>query len=148
MLTKTIWNKLLNQNVLVLLPESFIGNATFSCFRNLKIEDLFKYEIGKLIFQFSKNNFPCCFSSLFTYTSAIHNRSTRSQFLNSLYFPKYLALCCQRCFSFQGTKIWNSIFPELKKLIYNRFKISLRNNSGLIMSSIVNININLIAEAL
>ena len=42
----------------------------------LKIEDLFKYEVGKLMFQFSKKALPLCFSSLFTYTSAMHNRFT------------------------------------------------------------------------
>ena len=89
----------------------------------LKIEDLFKYEVGELMFQFSKKNSS---PLLFTYTSTIHNRSTRSQSLNNLYLPNYSTQHCQRCICFQGTKIWNSISPEIKMLSYNKFEIRLK----------------------
>ena len=98
----------------------------FHALEIFKIEDLFKYEVCKPIFQFSKKTLPLCFSSLFTYTSAIHSRSTRSQSLNNLYLPKYFTGHCQKCICFQGTKIWNSISAEIKILSYNKFKISLK----------------------
>ena len=77
----------------------------FHALKILKIEDLFKYEVGKLMFQFFKKALPHCFSSIFTYNSAIHNQSTRSQSLNNLYLPNYSTRRCQRCICFQGTKI-------------------------------------------
>ena len=38
----------------------------------LKIKDLFKYEVGKLMFQFSKKTLPLCFSSLFSLTLPLY----------------------------------------------------------------------------
>ena len=73
--------------------------------------------------------------NIFVDVNAIHNRSTRSQSLNNLYLPNYSTRRCQKCICFQGTKIWNSISPEIKILSYNRFKICLKNNYYLIILS-------------
>ena len=117
-----------NKAIRIIFNSNRLTSVTpiFHALEILKIEDLFKYEVGKLMFQFSKKTLLVCFSSLFTYTSAIHNRSTRSQSLNNLYLPNYSTRRCQRCICFQGTKIWNSISSEIKILSYNRFKICLK----------------------
>ena len=117
-----------NKAIRIIFNSNRLTSVTpiFHALEILKIEDLFKYGVGKLMFQFSKKTLPLCFSSLFTYTSAIHNRSTRSQSLNNLYLPNYSTRRCQRCICFPGTKIWNSISPEIKILSYNKFKISLK----------------------
>ena len=76
-----------NKAICIIFNSNRLTSVTpiFHALEILKIEDLFKYEVGKLMFQFSKKTLP----SLFTYTSAIHNRSTRSQSLNNLYLPNY-----------------------------------------------------------
>ena len=62
----------------------------------LKINELFKFEIGKLMHQYSHNLLPPGISSLFTDLSTIHSRQTRSQTQKSLKLPKFLTQRCQR----------------------------------------------------
>ena len=104
------------------------ANILFYKLGILKIGDLYQCETGKLIYEYSKNNLPTGLSSLFVNLSAIHNLQTRSQSLESLYLPKFSTNRCLRSVTFQGTKIWNFISPELKTYIINsklNLKISL-----------------------
>ena len=55
----------------------------------LKINELFKFEIGKLMHQHSHNLLPPGISSLFTDLSTIHSRQTRSQTQKSISLPKF-----------------------------------------------------------
>ena len=103
------------------------ANILFHKLGILKIGDLYQYETGKLMYQYSKNNLPTGLSALFVNLSAIHNRQTRSQSLKSLYLPKFSPSRCQRSVKFQGTKIWNFISPELKTYSYNKFKTEFKN---------------------
>ena len=93
----------------------------------LKINELFKFEIAKLIHQHSHNLLPSGISSLFTDLSTIHSRQTRSQTQKSLYSPKFSTQRCQRSIKFQGTKIWNSFSPEFKILSFRKFKSKFKN---------------------
>ena len=93
----------------------------------LKINELFKFEIAKLMHQHSHNLLPPGISSLFTVLSTIHSRQTRSQTQKSLYLPKFSTQRCQRSIKFQGTKIWNSFSPEFKILSFRKFKSKFKN---------------------
>ena len=53
----------------------------------LKIDELFKFKIGKLMHQHSHNLPPPVISSLFADLSTIHSRQTRSKTQKSLYLP-------------------------------------------------------------
>ena len=93
----------------------------------LKINELFKFEIGKLMHQHSHNLLLPGISSLFTDLSTIYSRQTRSQTQKSLYLPKFSTKRCQRSIKFQGTKIWNSFSPEYKILSFRKFKSKFKN---------------------
>ena len=93
----------------------------------LKIHELFKFEIGKLMHQHSHNLLPPDISSLFTDLSTIHSRQTRYQTQKRLYLPKFSTQRCQRSMKLQGTKIWNSFSPELKILSFRKFKSKFKN---------------------
>ena len=93
----------------------------------LKINEPFKFEIGKLMHQHSHNLLPPGISTLFTNLSTIHSRQTRSQTQKSLYLPKFSTQRCQRSVKFQGTKIWNSFYPEFKILSFRKFKSEFKN---------------------
>ena len=66
----------------------------------LKINELFKFGIGKLMHQHSHNLLSPGISSLFTDLSTIHCRQTRSQTSKSLYLPKFSTQRCQRSIKF------------------------------------------------
>ena len=69
-----------NKAIRIIFNSNRLTSVTpiFHALEILKIEDLFKYEVGKLMFQFSKKTLSLCFSSLFTYTSAKHNTVLRN----------------------------------------------------------------------
>jgi len=72
------------------------------------------------MFKHSKKALSSSFSSLFI--STVHKRQTRSQTHNHLYVPKLSTNRCQKSIKFQGSKIWNSISPELKSLSFTKVK--------------------------
>ena len=66
----------------------------------IRPDELFKFEIGRLMHQHSHNLLPPGISSLFTDLSTIHSRQTRSQTQKSLYLPKFSTQRCQRSIKF------------------------------------------------
>ena len=69
----------------------------------LKINELFKFEIGKLMHQHSHNLLPPGISSLFTNLSTIHSRQTRSQTQKSFY-PNFQLNVVKGLLSFRALK--------------------------------------------
>ena len=94
----------------------------FYRYKILKIQDLYYFEIAKIMHQYSNKHLPICFTSFFTQTSSIHNRSTRSNIRNDLYLPHFLSSRCQQSIKYQGAKIWNSISPNIRNQSFNTFK--------------------------
>ena len=90
----------------------------------LKIPELYKFEIAKLMHQHSKQNLPPTISNLFKPLSNIHNRITTSVSLNHIYVEKFSTLRCQRSIKYQGAKIWNAIPLELRDQSYRNFKLN------------------------
>ena len=90
----------------------------------LKIPELYKFEIAKLMHQHSWQNLPPTISNLFKPLSNIHNRITRSVSLNHIDVEKFSTLRCQRSIKYQGAKIWNAIPLELRDQSYRNFKLN------------------------
>ena len=89
----------------------------------LKLNDLYLYEVAKLMHNHSRKKLPTSLSTFFAPVKTIHTRSTRlaSSELN-LYLPRYKSQKLQKSFKYQGVKIWNSVPQDLKQLPFNRFK--------------------------
>ena len=98
----------------------------FYQYKILKIQNLYYFEIAKIMHQYSNKHLPICFTSFFTQTNSIHNRSTRSNIRNDLYLPHFLSSRCQRSIKFQGTKIWNSIPLHIRNQSFNTFKRNIK----------------------
>ena len=90
----------------------------------LKISELYKFEIAKLMHQHSKQNLPPTISNLFKPLSNIHNRITRSVSLNHIYVENFSTLRCQRSIKYQGAKIWNAIPLKLRDQSNRNFKLN------------------------
>ena len=86
----------------------------------LKLNDLYLYEVAKLMHKLTRKKLPISLSTLFAPVKAIRTRSTRlaSSELN-LYLPRYKSQKLQKSFKCQVVKIWNS---------FNRFKIKYKNS--------------------
>ena len=71
----------------------------------LKIADQCTVEVGKMMYQHSKQALPPCISSFFSPISSIHSRRTRSSTKKNLYIPKFSFSRCQKSIKYQGAKI-------------------------------------------
>ena len=95
-----------------------------------QIEDVYKYEIAKFIFNFNKILAPSPFSNFFQKTNQVSNRSTKlSAEQDNLYIPRYRNNRLQRCIKYQAVRILNLIPKEIKQSTYNTVysKITTRN---------------------
>ena len=89
----------------------------------LTIQDTFKLEVAKFVYNCNKRLSPTPFFNFFKRTDQISVRHTRlSNNKDSLYIPKYRSNRLQRCIKYQGVKIWNNIPTDIKKLSFNSFK--------------------------
>ena len=116
----------------MLLASFTILTPTFySKLKILKLQDLFKFEVGKLVYSYFQNKLPQQLSNLFKLTNEISQYNTRSSHKsrNYLYIPRYHTQHLQKSIKYQGVKIWNDIPPEIQNssgnLLKSRFKFFL-----------------------
>ena len=89
----------------------------------LKLQNLCKYEVAKIVFRFSQDNFPPTLQCLFSKTSEIFFRNTRSSTnIYNLYILRYMTTRLQKSIKYQGVKIWNKVSPNLKNKSNKNFK--------------------------
>ena len=88
----------------------------------LKLNDLFNFEVPKLMHQIIQQKTPKNFESYFTCSSNISAYPTRQKFANHLFLPRFHTSRTQRSIKYIGSKIWNSILYDLRILPYTKFK--------------------------
>ena len=93
----------------------------------LKITDMYKFELAKLMHQYSRNSLLSNISTFLQKVSSIHNRNTRTHSQNMLYLPKFSTLRTQKSIKYQGTKIWNSFPIDLRNQPLHEFKTIFKN---------------------
>ena len=106
-------------------------NATpfYAKFKILKLTDLYKLEICKLVHDHLHNKLPSSLSNLFCKSQQISQRSTRSSSNPYiLYIPRFRSKRLQRCIKYQGVTIWNSIPSDIQTLTKRAFKIKLKQH--------------------
>ena len=93
-----------------------------------KIADQYTFEVGKIMYQHSKQALPSCISSFFSHISSIHSHRTRSSTKKNLYIPKFYFSRCQKSIKYQGAKIWNSVPTNIRDQNFNKFKSNFKNS--------------------
>ena len=95
----------------------------------LKLSDLYKFEIAKLVHDFLHDKLPSSsvFSRLFQKSLQISHRFTRSSSnKNKLHIPLYCTNRLQCGIRYQGVSVWNSIPMEIQNLPKHSFKVKLK----------------------
>ena len=118
--------RLQNKAIRAVTKTKYTENITpqYKKLQILKLDDLFIFEIAKLIYLFIHNKMPDRFKHYFTYSTDEFFYSTRNSKTNqSLYLTHYTTNGTQRSFKYLGVKIWNSIPPNIKqRSTYRNFK--------------------------
>ena len=89
-------------------------NPIFNKFGILKLNDIYKVEIAKMIFLFKQNALPEPLKGLFTENRDIHTKPTRQQ--NNLYMKRCRTTLASQHISCTGPKIWNSFPSDIKNV--------------------------------
>ena len=91
------------------------SNPLFKQFNILKVDELFKLNIGKFMYKLSKNNLPKIFVDDFPAVSEIHNYRTRSAKLNRVHVSAHNTALFSKTIIITGPKIWNKIPFKIKE---------------------------------
>ena len=94
------------------------NDHTNSFFKNnliLKLDELYKFNLSKSMFNYINNPIPCSdyISSCLSYNSNYHSYQTRTQ--NDLSIIRFNRTSSQSSFIYQGTKVWNKLPQSLHK---------------------------------
>ena len=81
----------------------------------LKLEDLYKFEMAKLMYQFTHSKLSLNFNHYFAYSSDVSSYSTRHTSSNDIFLLQFMSSKTQHSINI-GAKIWNkfsSIFHSI-----------------------------------
>ena len=90
----------------------------------LKLEDLYNFEIAKLMNQFTHSKLPLNYKHYFAYSSDVSSYSTRHNSSYDIFLPRFMSSKTQPSIKYIGAKIWNNIPFDLKNAPYLKFKES------------------------
>ena len=90
----------------------------------LKLEDIYKLELAKFMYQINYKKVPKIFVDLFTSTTKLHHYETRRTRSSNFFLPRVNKTIAQNQLAFKGSVLWQSINSELKELHWHSFKKS------------------------
>ena len=116
-----------NKAVKIIGGGKYMDHAT-PFYSKLKIPELCKHEVAKLLFHHYHQRLPPLLSNLYIKTNQISQKCTRSSSTDNnptIYIPLYKTTRLQKSIRNQGVKIWNKIATSNKtKQFFKSFKVS------------------------
>ena len=93
----------------------------------LKLQDIYKLQCCKLMYEFLKNNLPTPIMNIFTVNSDIHGHNTRQ--LNDVHLPKVKTDIVKGSYLCKAPVYWSQLSNNVKSSKTNNiFKRHLTNN--------------------
>ena len=93
----------------------------------LKLDDLYRFETVKLMFQYTKIDLPKSFKHMFQQSSHTHSYNTRSVTQKKYNNLPFITVRLQRSFKYQGISIWNNLPLNFKNMSFSQFKYQIQN---------------------
>ena len=88
----------------------------------LKLDDLCKFEVAKLMYQFTHKKKTDIFCQYFTYSNDIFKYSTCNSANYNLCLPQFSPNRTHRSIKYVEAKMWNNIPRRFKQFSYPKFK--------------------------
>lgn len=89
-------------------------NPLFVSQNILKLEDIYKLEVAKVIYKFYNNSLPQPVKTCFLTNNTVHDRYTRQ--MHDLHARFYRTALASRCIMHKGPEIWNALPTNIKEL--------------------------------
>ena len=93
----------------------------------LKLEDIHKLEVGKLMFKIINNGKPQQYRVLFTKSREMHNHSTRQAKNESIYISQIQTNSGKKSIQYAGAILWNKILIPLNLFLLLFSKKNIKN---------------------
>ena len=106
-------------------PYQSHSSPLFFSLKILKLEDIYRFQISRLMQKHHKEKI--LLSHRLTNLTHLHNHNTRSHCNMNYYLPSVRTNLGKTSFSFNGSKIWNSLPYELRNCSSFVFKYNLKN---------------------
>ena len=104
-------------------PENFIKNdELFKSCSLLKLNDVYKLELSKLMFKASNCMLPTTYDDIFTPLSSREAPVTRAASRNEFYEPISSTVESERRLCYAGPRLWKNIDPDMKKYSFYTFR--------------------------
>ena len=118
--------RLQNKALRIISKTKIRGRITPQYYKHeiLKLEDLYNFEIAKLMYQISHSKSPLNFKYYFAYSSDVSSYSTRHTSSNDIFLPRFISSKTHHSIKYIRAKIWNYIPSDFKNASYSKFKES------------------------
>ena len=93
------------------LPARASTSNVFHEHNILKLNDLFRYQLGVFMYKYHKKLLPNVFNNFFTYNNSVHSYYTRQS--NHLHPPKVKSERTKSFVKYAGCVIWNNILQSI-----------------------------------
>ena len=104
-------------------PDNFIKNdELFKSCSLLKLSDIYKLELSKIMYKASNDMLPSTYSSIFRPLSSREAPITRAASRNEFYQSIASTIESQRRLCYAGPILWNTIDADLKKYSFHTFR--------------------------
>ena len=97
-------------------------------YRLLKLDDLFRFELGKFMHKFHNGMLPQSFLGYFSELSEIRTRTTRASQRRDFYVPRCSCKMGERLLKIQGAKLWNGLPMTVKNETIAKFKDKMKDH--------------------
>ena len=105
------------------LPNNFIKNdELFKSCALLKLNDIYKLELSKLMYKASNGMLPTTYNNILTPLSAREAPVTRAASRNEFYQPIASTIESERRLCYAGPKLWKFVDPNMKQHSFYTFR--------------------------
>ena len=92
----------------------------------LKLNNIYKLEVSKLMHKFKTKSLPICFNEYFVSPSKVHSYFTRFVTGDNYSFTRFEKSNSQRSIRYQGPKIRNKLLADIKNIAQKNKQIFIK----------------------
>lgn len=98
------------------------NNVLYQKFELLKVDDIYRLELGKFMYLYQTKALPKVFETYFLDLTQAHNHNTRAKSNNNYFLPSIKTNSGKNSIRFHGVQLWNKLPVTLKHYSFHCFK--------------------------
>ena len=126
-----IYVKRTHKKAIIIITGSHFSDSTVPIYNSLyilQIDELYTFEVAKLMYQHNPEKLQSTFNNMFIKTNKVSKRFTEQSTSHNFYILHFRSNPLQRCIRNQGVKVWNFIPNEFISLPFKLFESKYKNH--------------------